>query len=162
MDRERLGIYLNDHLAGAAAALQLLERLESAEAEPRFGTDMRGDHPDDAADRRVLESLIARIGAEPSAAKQIAGRIAERFSRLKIGSDSGPFPRFESLEMLALGILGKKALWRALASLDEAGLGTIDFAALEARADEQFARVERERLRLAPFAFCDAERAKEG
>jgi hypothetical protein len=161
MERGRLGTYLNDHLAGAAAALQLLERLEKTQAEPQFANAMRDVRLDVETDRLVLTTVLERVGGEPSGAKQAAGRLAERIARVKLEADgdSGSFARFESLEVLGLGILGKRSLWRALAALDDAALGAFDFAALEARAERQFARVERERLRLAPFAFCAAASA---
>ena len=46
MSNAHLGVYLNDHLAGATAALELLEHLEKAHARRplgRFFADLRAD-----------------------------------------------------------------------------------------------------------------------
>ena len=62
---------------------------------------------------------------------------------------------FEALETLALGILGKLALWRALAvvAATDARLRGIDFDSLAARAQAQHARVEERRIEAALTAF---------
>ena len=86
------------------------------------------------------------------------GWIGEKVTRLKLllddPADSG-LRRLESLEVLALGILGKRSLWRALAASVEAvpELRDIDLARLEQRAEDQFARVETARLDAARRAF---------
>jgi hypothetical protein len=62
---------------------------------------------------------------------------------------------FEALEVLALGIQGKRSLWIALAALapGDARLRQLDLERLAERAQAQFEEVERARLRLAPAAF---------
>jgi hypothetical protein len=54
----------------------------------------------------------------------------------------------EGLETLALGIQGKLALWRSLATLRDVvpPLKTLDLARLQSRALEQFEQVDRLRL----------------
>jgi hypothetical protein len=61
----------------------------------------------------------------------------------------------EALETLALGIQGKLALWRALATATEQvpELRKMDLAQLERRAREQHERVEAQRLQVARTAF---------
>jgi len=162
IDPQRLAVYANDHLAGATAALELLGRLASAPDAPASDVFARL-YEDVLEDRRQLEALLARIGERASGVKQAAGWLAEKLARLKLGAGAGDdaLERFEALEILALGILGKRSLWRALgvvAATDPA-LAALDFARLEARADEQYARVERERLLLAPAALGSERRA---
>ncbi|MFL5971039.1 MAG: hypothetical protein ACJ750_01475, partial [Gaiellaceae bacterium] len=57
---------------------------------------------------------------------------------------------------LAIGIAGKRALWRTLENVALQGgeLEGYDFAALAARAEGQLQRVERLRLRAARLAFA--------
>jgi hypothetical protein len=64
---------------------------------------------------------------------------------------AGGLGTFEALEALALGILGKLALWRALAvsAAADARLRGVDFDHLAARAQAQHARVEERRLEAA-------------
>lgn len=78
--------------------------------------------------------------------------MAEKAGRLKMLIDDagGHFlGRFEDLEILALGILGKRSLWRALAAANVPEFKAVAFGRLEARAEEQYARVEARRLELA-------------
>lgn len=63
---------------------------------------------------------------------------------------------FETLETLALGIMGKAKLWQALqiaASIDRR-LAGLDFARLEQRAIAQHDAVEAYRRRLATVVFA--------
>src|SRR5207244_12333871 len=77
MANQNLATYLNDHLAGSVAALELLEYLEKTEtgkAMGRFVPELRADI---AADRRELGAPMARpaLPASPSraAAAPLAG-----------------------------------------------------------------------------------------
>ena len=60
------------------------------------------------------------------------------------------------LELLYLGIEGKHSLWRSLGALDDSRLAGFDFAGLAARAREQLAAVEEQRLRAAATALAVA------
>jgi hypothetical protein len=168
MSKEHLAIYLNDHLAGSIVAAELLERLESLRkelAEPF--ADLRADIE---ADRRELESLIDRVGVTESTPRRLTGWLAEKATQLKLWADDdpgqGPLRVFEALELVALGIDGKLALWRALSAVAEAApaLGGMDYERLAQRAIEQRQRVERFRLEaakaaLAPAGFKEAAKA---
>jgi hypothetical protein len=65
------------------------------------------------------------------------------------------FGTFQAIEFLALGILGKLALWRALEilSLSDSRLSGIPFAELVLRAKTQFSQVEERRLKIISTAF---------
>jgi hypothetical protein len=83
--------------------------------------------------------------------------MAEKFGRAKLGSGSETYglPLLQALETLAVGITGKRLLWRALGQVRETNpvLQRTDFAALEKRASEQFERVEAARLKIATATF---------
>jgi hypothetical protein len=151
IDRDALTTYLDDHLAGAQAALALLDRLEP---DPGDGLDVRGLQREIEADRGVLEGLVGRLGERPSDVKKAAGWVAGRLSRPKL-ADDGALGRFEALEVLALGILGKHSLWCALAELEGAlpELAGLGLDALRRRALAQHERVEHARLACARRAF---------
>jgi hypothetical protein len=139
--------YLNDHLAGASAALVLLERFVDRHAGSELETFFRDLSRDVQEDQHTLRDLCQHVGAV-SRTRRAAGWLAGEVSRLKLTAftDSrASFALFEGLEMLELGILGKRGLWRALRILApiDVRLSRWDFAALEARADEQAERVER-------------------
>src|SRR4051812_24382154 len=67
---EDLFDYLNDHVAGAVAALELLDRLiEAYEGKPqeRFFRDLRADIHQD---QEQLKELIEKLGAEESTVRK--------------------------------------------------------------------------------------------
>jgi hypothetical protein len=149
-----LATYLNDHLSGATAALDLLEHLERSR--PDLAAFLAALRRDIEEDRRELEALIHRVGAARSGVRQAAGWVAEQFARLKLAADDltgGRLRLLESLEAVAVGIHGKGSLWRAL-KVVPAAAGP-DYDRLIARADEQRGRVEAARLDAARAAFAD-------
>jgi hypothetical protein len=152
---ERLHIYLNDHLAGSVAAIELLDNLIKHHSEDRFGkffTDLRDDIH---TDQEKLRDLIAKLGAKESALRKAAGWLSEKFGRAKIGDADDSAELLQALEGLALGITGKKLLWHSLAAIapDFPALQGVDFSELEKRARDQFERVDRLRLEVAREAF---------
>ena len=112
------------------------------------------------ADRVGLQGLVERAGAGSGALKEMSGWIAEKVSRFKLThSASGGLGSFEALEFLALGILGKLSLWRALAVVAPADnrLSGLDFDRLADRAREQHEQVEIRRLEAARTALPSPE-----
>ncbi len=155
---ENLASYLNDHLAGSVGALELLDRLvETHEGNPLqiFFQELRSDIE---KDQEKLQELIRSLGAEESAVRKAGAWIAEKLSRPKMplsdGSE-GELGLFLALEALALGITGKRLLWRALetASRGTPSLACLDYGELERRALDQGERVEAKRLEIARRAL---------
>lgn len=155
---EELTNYLNDHLAGAVGALELLDRLiETYDGKPleRFFRDLRRDIEQD---QEQLKELIQKLGAEESTVRKAGAWIAEKFSRSKIDLGEGSKAElglFLALEALVLGITGKRSLWRALhaASRTVPELARLDYPGLEKRAIEQCEKVEARRLEIARGVF---------
>jgi hypothetical protein len=152
--------YLNDHVAGSVAALELLDRLiEVHEHKPleRFFRDLRADIHQD---QEQLKELIEKLGAAESPVRKAGAWIAEKLSRPKIDLDDGKeFGLFLALETLILGITGKRSLWRALhaASRTVPELARVDYSGLEKRAIDQCERVEARRLEIARTVFKKAD-----
>ena len=153
--RERLHTYLNDHLAGSVAAIELLEKVTEHHSEDRFGEVFSDWRNDIQADQETLRNLIRKLGAEESAIRKAGAWMAEKFSRIKIGDLDNSVGLLQALEALALGITGKRLLWRSLGAIAQnfAALQGTDFGELEKRAQDQFERVETLRLEMAPEAF---------
>lgn len=159
MVNESLATYLNDHLAGSVAALELLAAL----AEEREGTAdaailarMRADIEED---RATLVQYMERLGIPASKPRQATAWVAEKLVDLKLRLDDpghGALRRLQTLETVSLGIEGKRllatALLAAAAEPDIAAFGD-DGEALERRAEEQRALVESLRLEAAREAF---------
>jgi hypothetical protein len=149
---EPLITYLHDHLGGAQIAVRLLETMRDRHEDPKFREFAGTLLPKIQADDSTLRSIAEKIGSGPSAIKQAGGWLLEKAARVKLGqADSTNFGLFESLELLAVGIQGKRCLWRALqaASALDARLRAYDFEELESRALQQFDQVEEQRVDLA-------------
>lgn len=153
--------YLNDHLAGSAAAIQLLERCLGRDPDGELGQVLQALRNEIEEDREVLERVIGSLGGTPNPVKRAGALGAEllaslRLSLPRLGVGSIEASRLEELEILSLGIEGKRLLWRALAELGpEARLREFDFAALARRASEQRDRLEPFRLRFAAAASTE-------
>jgi len=153
-----LSDYLNDHLAGSVAALELLDRVVEAYAGKPLERFFRELRDDIRSDQEQLEELIAKLGLKESTVRKAGAWIAEKFSRPKIDLEGDSKPErglFLALEALVLGITGKRSLWRALEAASRAvpGLARLDYSGLEKRAIDQCERVEARRLEIGRSVF---------
>jgi hypothetical protein len=152
-----LTTYLNDHLAGAVLALELLDHLIAGQ-EGKDRALLSGLRTEIQEDQQVLKRLLHELGAEESPVRKAAAWLTEKLGQAKLRIDdtgSGDLRALEALETLALGIQGKLALWRALHAVQGASpeLGRLEYPRLEARALDQFSRVDRLRLQAARRAL---------
>jgi hypothetical protein len=153
--REPLYTYLNDHLAGSVAAMELVEKVIEHHSADQFGKFFRDWRADIQADQETLRNLIQKLGAEESALRKAGAWVAEKFSRIEIGDLDDSAGLLHALEALALGITGKRLLWRSLGAiaLNLVALQGTDFGELEKRAQDQFERIETLRIQTAREAF---------
>lgn len=159
MSATELATYLNDHLAGSVGALELLDDLIAHPAEPDDPAFFTGLRDEIAAEQDVLRALLRELGAGESSARKAAGWLAEKLAGLKLrwdDPDDVGFGRFEALEGLALGILGKLSLWRALAAVAATipAVQRLDLRKLAREAETQHAAVEARRVAAARVAFA--------
>jgi hypothetical protein len=157
-----LTTYLNDHLAGSVAAIELLDELVEHATLAGVGETLVGLGTEIKADQETLRGILESVGGQVSAIRRAGAWLGEKAGRLKLLADdpsTGTLARLESFEMLALGILGKASLWRALAAAQASRpeLSAFDFAALEQRARDQHAIVERLRLESARRVLAPQE-----
>lgn len=78
MAKPHLATYLNDHLAGSVAALDLLAHLEKTHAGSTVGDFAAGLRGEIAADRDELESLMKSWAVAESRPRQAAAWLAEK------------------------------------------------------------------------------------
>ena len=154
MASKHLATYLNDHLAGSEAALELLEHLAVAQADTPLKSFLDELRADVLADRQELEALMARLHVAESRPRKATAWLAEKVTRLKLRLDDpsdGALRLLEGLEAVEVGIEGKRALWWALAATAEVApeLQGVDYTRLRQRAEEQHQRVELVRLGVA-------------
>src|SRR3954453_16424119 len=159
VDARLIAIYLNDHLAGATGGLELARRALGANRGTDFEAPLDRLVTEIAEDRAALRDVMTRLEVTQDPLKVGAAWGAEKPARLKLnGRVSGysPLSRVVELEVLALGVEGKRALWRALARTcaGDARLEGVDLTALGHRPERQRRLIERERLRASPIAFC--------
>lgn len=155
---KQLGIYLNDHLAGSVAALELIEYLSKNYPDTTLETFFAELHADISADQDVLRDLLRTFEEGESSVRKAGAWLAEKVGRAKFGLSEHQVSGtglLEALEGLTLGITGKQLLWRALQSASDTTpqLRGLDYAHLEQRAREQRDRVEEKRLAAAREAF---------
>lgn len=154
---DRLNIYLNDHLAGSTAGVELARRLRgSNEDDPEFGPVLAEVCAEIEADRETLRTVMDRLGVGQSTLKPLAARLGERLGRLKLNGQLfgySPLSRLDELELLQIGVAGKRRLWRALEHTHADDLSGIDLAALAERATGQLRRLEALHLKAASLAL---------
>jgi hypothetical protein len=112
-----LGIYLNDHLAGATAGSELAARVAGENRDGPGGQVLRRLAAEIAEDRATLLDMMATLGVPVRLYKVWLGWLGEKAGRLKPNGrllGQSPLSRVIGLEMLRLGIEGKAALWHAL------------------------------------------------
>lgn len=151
-----LAIYLHDHLAGSSFAAELLEKLAAEFAGTPSGDIARELLEQVQVDRGTLQELIGRLGNAKSDLYDALGWMAERISRFKLRHDDPEgLGTFEAFESISLGILGKRALWEALKNLQnsDSRMAGPDYDALMGRAEQQFQKANRYRLKLTETAL---------
>ena len=103
-------------------------------------------------DRGVVEGILAELGYTSRSTKRLAGRATGNVLRAVAGGAPGDLSLFRTLEALAIGVQGKRCLWRAAQAL--VGLahpaGRRSFVDLEADAVRQWETIERHRRLIVP------------
>lgn len=137
-----LTTYLNDHLAGSVAAVELLDHLarlhRGTECEKLF-QDLRSEVEEE---QQVLQQLLEQTGGRESRLRKAAAWLTEKIGEAKLKLDDpggGELRVLEALETLGLGILGKLPLWRALAVTEDRlpQVRNVNFDRLQHRATQQ-------------------------
>ena len=152
--RQELERYLNDHLAGATGALLVIDHIIGTMDKPEARKFFARLKEDVKADSDLLEELLGNADMHSSTALKVAGGVTARVGLLKLmweGLEPGKLGMFEALEMLALGVQGKRLLWLAIQEIAPGypEWSEHDFFDLEQRAIEQRDGIEHWRLEAA-------------
>ena len=137
-----LGIYLNDHLAGATAGTELAHRMARSHGDGQDGGTLGRLAAEVAQDRAALLDIMAALGIKVRRYKVGAAWIGEKAGRLKFNGHlfaRSPLSDLEELEMLRLGVEGKAAGWRTLRTLAD-----IDARLDPGRLDELISRARQQ------------------
>jgi hypothetical protein len=149
-----LGIYLNDHLAGAVAGTGLAKRLaaeEDGEVLPRLAAEIDED-------RETLLELMATLDVPVRRYKTWGAWAGEKVTRLKLNGhllSRSPLSRVIELEAMRLGVEGKAAGWRTLRARAETDsrLDATRIDGLIDRARRQIEELEQLRVTAAAEVF---------
>ncbi|MGB8353998.1 MAG: hypothetical protein WCD79_08950 [Chthoniobacteraceae bacterium] len=158
MKNDNMSVYLNDHLAGSIAAIDLVDHLIKATAGTALEKFFKDMSAEIQTDQDTLEQLMSHLDIAQSGFRKTSAWLAEKMAMIKLGPDltkEGNFGIYQAFEGLALGIAGKKKLWQALAQVigPDSHAGKFDFFHLEKRADEQHENVEKKRMAMAAEAL---------
>lgn len=115
-----LGIYMNDQLALGTLWRELARRSQRSNSGTELGDALARVSSGIAEDVETFQQMMRRLGIPMNPIKMGLAVGAERMGRLKLnggGRTYSPLSRFEELDILAMGIEGKKLLWVTLRDL---------------------------------------------
>jgi hypothetical protein len=156
---EYLATYLNDHLGGSTAGLELAKRARDNNRATEFAETLDRIAREIEEERETLKAMIEAVGSDENPVKQVVAWVGEKVARLKPNrafSSYSPLSRLIEFEGLMLGVSGKLALWRALAAADPPQLRGFELRELIERAERQRDELERFRVRVAVQVVGDS------
>jgi hypothetical protein len=116
-DSGLLGIYLNDHLAGATSGVRLAYRLARSHRGPGAGQPLLRLADEIARDREELLAIMADLDVPVRQYKVKLAAALEWVGRAKLNGrilTRSPLSSVDELEALRLGVEGKRSGWRSL------------------------------------------------
>jgi hypothetical protein len=150
MDKELLGIYLSDHLAGATAGSRRMRRLADAEQKAPDSDVLQRLATEIEEDRKTLMSIIEAEGIEARWYKTAIAKVGEAVGMLKSNGTlfhRSPLTSLVELEGMRMGVTAKYDLWTALRHSELSGRQ--DFDQLMQRANRQLQELEEIHVRRA-------------
>ncbi|MBT2481470.1 hypothetical protein [Streptomyces sp. ISL-94] len=162
--RKLLGIYLNDHLAGATAGVDLMQRSAKSHQDSPLGPQLERLAREGAQDRESLKEIMRSLDVPERRSRAALGRLVEKAGRLKLNGrlfSRSPLSDVLELEAMRLDVQGKASGWlnlRALAQRDDR-IDTARLARLLERAEEQAEMLEELRTRCAVRTFATGHAA---
>ncbi|MEZ4425087.1 MAG: hypothetical protein R3E98_16950 [Gemmatimonadota bacterium] len=142
VERRLLGIYLDDHFAGAAAGAALARRVLRQNRDGSWGERLMWLAEQIEQDEDTLATVRQALDMDGGRLKRVLARLALPLGQLKLNGrlrGYSPLSRVLEAEGLLAGISAKHRLWAALEHTLAARpeLAGFDLPRPEARADEQ-------------------------
>ncbi|HYN36239.1 MAG TPA: hypothetical protein VEV82_04610 [Actinomycetota bacterium] len=158
MNQKNLAIYLNDHLAGSIAGVELGKRAAGSNEGNEYGDFLAKLVIEIEEDQVNLIKLMEHLGVRKDLLKDAAAWMGEKVGRLKLNGKLigySDLSRVVEFEGLFLGVQAKLSLWRnlKLLNLPEIASSGIDLSELESRAQNQIAGLEEYRTKAAAEAL---------
>ena len=98
-------------------AIRVVHRLGSTHQGTEDGTLFRRLSKEFEEDRSVVRTLLTQLGASGRSIKRAAGFASGTVLSVTAGGEPGDLSLLRTLEALAIGVQGKRCLWRALQNL---------------------------------------------
>jgi hypothetical protein len=151
-----LSTYLNDHLTGATAGVELFKRAAKQHAGTDSGETLMALATEVEDDRASLQALMSDLGVHQNTPMVVLGWLAEKAGRLKPNGyllRRSPLSDVVELEALRIAVMGKTAGWQVLRSVAQQ-----DRRISPARLDTLIERAERQAEQLRGLHLLAAER----
>lgn len=147
--------YLRDHLSGSDMGVRVVADLTSTyptEAGRKLFAQLTSEFEEE---RTVVRSLLSELGASGRSAKRAVSAMSATVLSLGTGGAPDDLSLFRTLEALAIGIQGKRGMWRLLRDLgiETRSMNSLSFDALEQQAVGQWELVEEQRHSLGLQTF---------
>lgn len=157
MAHDPIVVYLNDHLAGATAGVDLVTNAAERH-DGEMGEFFQQLADEISADYNTLTTLMSTMNAQGSGVKEVFAKAGFEIAESKFSGESTKDPElgtFLTLETLSIGVEGKLCMWKALKVVedDHTDLKSFDVDGLIERAQSQRDRIEGKRLDVANSAL---------
>ena len=154
--RGNLAAYLREHLTGSDAATRVVARLRHTHEGTREGALFRRLHEEFQEEREIVRGLLTDQGFSPRSVKRIAGQLGGLLFQNAGDGARGDPALFRTLEALAIGVQGKRCLWRTLQTLGHelCRFEPQRFPRLESQAAAQWEAIEECRRVLVPLTLA--------
>jgi len=157
--RNTLATYLREHLSGSDAAILVLERVRRSNAGTKEGSLFASLYDQIQHERDMLRTLLSELGESSLSPKRVATKVTGSLLGAVAGGQRNDLSLFRTLEGLAIGVQGKRCMWRALQSVDQGFMAASPqrFVELEVLAMRQWEAIEERRLSLVPELFSGGD-----
>ncbi|MEJ6543665.1 NAD-dependent epimerase/dehydratase family protein [Brachybacterium paraconglomeratum] len=146
IDTGLLGLYLSDHLTGAAAGAARIDRMAADFVDTPVHPVLSSIAEQIRAERRFLHQLIDDLGLRRRRYRQAAAWLGEHAGRLKSNGRlvaRSPMTMVLEAELMRSAVIGKRGSWLTLAdNAQELGLDEDRFRELAEQALHQFEQLE--------------------
>lgn len=117
-----LAAYLQTHLAGSRAGIDLFARSAKGQLDPEIGKELRDIRREVIEERDQLQQIMQALDVDENLVRSTAARIGERVARLKPNGSLLHRTRLTDLvetEALRIAVSGKQAGWEALLTISD-------------------------------------------
>jgi hypothetical protein len=146
LDTSVLGLYLNDHLAGAAGGRSRAHSMAERHADLPIGPGLAELAGELDMEYARLRRLIDELGLQQRIPRRLAAAAGERLGRLKLNGHlftRSPMTPLLEVELMRGAVNAKRGLWQVLRDHSSLlGLDEAEWARLEELARDQSARLD--------------------